>query len=209
MVKCAIVFLLAATVLTGCKTQASSPEPSTVAEAAPPQYGDPPTVATGLSVEQAYAAIPHRRTVWVEGESAVPAAEKAYLKVVFQVLDQATMVRVAGLQNYSSQHFDYSDPESDYERLITFVRNMPAPKKLETYHKDILEGLAGQQQFFKDWRSQGEHFAFAQQIGNHPGVQKASGALRSAYNELMARYPNEAQTNKDAFFDYHCALDFL
>jgi hypothetical protein len=33
--------------------------------------------------------------------------------------------------------------------------------------------------------------------------------LRAAYNELMARYPGEAQANKDAFFDYHCALDFL
>jgi hypothetical protein len=34
-----------------------------------PQYGDPPSVDVGMSVEQAYAAIPHRRTVWVERDS--------------------------------------------------------------------------------------------------------------------------------------------
>jgi hypothetical protein len=31
----------------------------------------------------------------------------------------------------------------------------------------------------------------------------------AAHNELMARYPNESATNKDAPFDYHCALDLL
>jgi hypothetical protein len=47
------------------------------------------------------------------------------------------------------------------------------------------------------------------QIGGHAGARHASDALRAAYNELMARYPNEGPTNRDAFFDYHCALDFL
>jgi hypothetical protein len=31
----------------------------------------------------------------------------------------------------------------------------------------------------------------------------------AGHNDLMPRYPNESVINKDAFFDYHCALDFL
>jgi hypothetical protein len=189
---------------------AETPGNPTAAESAPPlQQSAPPILDVGLSVEQAYAAIPHRRTVWVETDSTVPDEERAYLRVIFRVIDQAVAVRVAGQQNLSAQQFDSSDPVANYDRLIGFVRAMPVPNALATYHQRILEALAGQQQFFADWKAEREQFRFAQQVGEHAGVRNASAALRAAYNELMAKYPGESPTNKDAFFDYHCALDFL
>jgi hypothetical protein len=209
MAKGAIAFLLAAALLGGCKNSPDKSGSAAVVEAAPPAYSEPPTIDAGLTVEQAYAAIPHRRTIWADGESSVPSEEKAYLNVIFRVLDQAVAVRVASLQSFSNQRFDDSDTDAEFDRLITFVRGMPVPKALSAYHKDILDGLSGQRQFFQDWKSARGGFAYAQQIGNHPGVRSSSAALRAAYNELMARYPGEAQANKDAFFDYHCALDFL
>jgi len=186
-----------------------APGNPTGTEAGTPQYGEPPAIDVGLSVDEAYAAIPHRRTVWVESNSTVPTEEKAYLKVIFEVMDQAIAVRVAGLQSFSAQQFDKVDPVANYDQLIMFVRSMPVPKTLMTYHQKILDGLWGQQQFFADWRSARDQFRFAQQIGSHAGARHASAALRAAYNELMSKYPNESPTNKDAFFDYHCALDFL
>jgi hypothetical protein len=162
-----------------------------------------------LSAEQAYAAIPHRRTIWIEGQSAVPAEEKAYLKVMFQVLDQAVAVRVASLQRFSSERYDASDTDAQFDQLIKFVRAMPVPKALTVYHKHILDGFSGQRQFFQDWKSARERFAYAQQIAGHPGVRNSSEAIRAAYDELMSKYPRESATNKDAFFDYHCAWDFL
>jgi hypothetical protein len=208
MAKMAVVFFLAVTLLGGCK---ASPDKagSVVAEATPPVYSEPPTIDTGLSVEQAYAAIPHRRTTWMESESSVPSEEKLYLKVIFQVLDQAVAVRVASLRNYANERFDASDTDAEFDRLIAFVRGMPVPKTLSAHHKHILDGLSGQRQFFQDWKAARGGFAYAQQLANHPAVRTSSAALRAAYNELMAKYPNEAQANKDAFFDYHCALDFL
>jgi hypothetical protein len=166
-------------------------------------------VDVGLSVEQAYAAIPHRRTVWVESDSPAPSEQRAYLRVMFQVLDQAVALRVAGQQNFSSQHFDDPDIDGRFDQLITYVRAMPVPPPLASYHQDILAGLSGQRQYFADWKVQRDQFPFAQQVGNDPDVRKASAALRAAYGELMAKYPNETPANKDAFFDYHCALDFL
>ena len=162
-----------------------------------------------MGVEQAYAAIPHRRTVWTEEGSAVPAEEKGYLKAVFQILDQAVAVRVATLKDYSSNRFDGVDVDAEFDLLISYVQAMAVPGKLTTYHQDILDGLLGEKQFFSEWRRQRDKFPFAEQIANHPGVRSSSAALRRAYAELMAKYPGEGATNKEAFFDYHCALDFL
>jgi hypothetical protein len=223
MVKPAIVFLGAVLLLAGCTGRAQKPDASSAVESATPpssnppptagsspaQYNDPPTADVGLTVEQAYAAIPHRHTVWAESDSAVPSQERAYLRVMFQVLDQAVAVRVAGQENFSSQRFDDPDIDGNFDRLITFVRNMPVPQTLASYHQDILEGLSSQRQFFADWKAQRDQFQFAQQVGNDADVRKASGALRAAYGQLMSKYPNETPANKDAFFDYHCALDFL
>jgi len=86
---------------------------------------------------------------------------------------------------------------------------MPVPVALASYHRRILDALAGERQFFADWKSARDRFQFGQQPSNHPGVGRASSALRAAYGELMAKYPQESQSNKDAFFDHHCALDFL
>ena len=210
MKKCAFSFvaisIFAFASLAGCKSSSDKPD---VVQAQTLDYGNPPAFNLGLSVERAYEAIPHRRTVWNDASSSAPDREKAYLKTIFQVLDQATAVRVAGMQNYAAGHLEYSDPDSEYEQLINFARGMKPPKKLETYHSYILLGLTNQRQFFTEWKTQGNKFAYSRSPSTHPGVQRASGALRSAYSELMAQYPAEAQANKDAFFDYHCALDFL
>jgi hypothetical protein len=180
-------------------------EPSQVS----PHTNEPPGVDVGLPVEQAYAAIPHRRTVWAEGDSTAPVEEKAYLRVIFQVVDEAIAVRVAGLQNFSARRFEAIDVDGQFERLISFARSMPVPARLGAYHNDIVSALSSDQQFFAEWKSQGDRFPFAQQIAGHPGVRAADGALHAAYGELMSTYPGESQANKDAFFDYLCALDFL
>jgi len=194
---------VSALLLAGCKAQQPGVQASTLAQS------DPPVVDAGISIERAYEAIPHRRTVWSPEASSVPAAEKTYLRTMFQVLDEGVAVRVAGQQNYASGHMEYMDPVEQYGQLLTLARSMKVPPTLASYHQHILTALEGQQQYFADWRAQGDQFQFAQQIGNHPGVLKASAHLRAAYAELTAKYPNEAAANKDAFFDYHCALDFM
>jgi hypothetical protein len=118
-------------------------------------------------------------------------------------------VRVASLQNYSARRFEGLDVDGQFERLISFARSMPVPARLGAYHNQILSALLSDRQFFAEWKSQGTAFRFAQQIAAHAGVQAASAAARAAYGELMSNYPGESISKKEAFFDYHCALDFL
>lgn len=231
-VKSMLVFvtLVVMTIPAGCKKRdsASPSDPKIVSAASPlsepapilssetnpaggafPSYRLPPRADVGLSVEQAYAAIPHRRTVWTESETTVPADQRAYLTAIFGVVDEAIAVRVAGLQNFSQQRFDTADVDGQFERLIWFARNMPVPARLNSYHSQILTALAADRQFFVEWKAQGASFPFAHQLAANGSVQAASAAAHAAYNELMSKYPAESQSNKDAFFDYHCALDFL
>ena len=178
MKKTAIFMLvLAIAVLNACRKSATDSQPAMATQAAAPiEYPDPPTLNPGISVDDAYAAIPHRRTVWAEEGSTVPAPERDYLKVMFRLEDEAVAARVAGLQKYSRNQFEDSDVDSEFDQLITFARGAVPPPSL---------------------------------IDQNPAARKASGELRAAYEELMSKYPQEGQTNKDAFFDYHCALDFM
>jgi hypothetical protein len=203
------VVLLAMIVSAGCNNSAQTGASVAVVHSAPAVYQDPPSFDAGINVQQAYAAIPHRRTIWEEGASPAPAEEKAYLKAMFQVLDQAVAVRVATQQDFSNGQFEHIDADAEYDLLIKYVRGMAVPPKLADYHKHIVSALDQQQYFFRIWKMQGEKFWEKQRAENYPGVRGASKELKAAYGELMAKYPGESAANKDAFFDYHCALDFM
>lgn len=161
-----------------------------------------------MSVDEAYSAIPHRRTVWSEDQTTVPAGEREYLKAMFQVLDQTVVARSAGIQNYSRGNFASFDAEGELGQLSDYVSQVQAPPGLADYNKQVLVALAGERQFFHDWKSDPEHFNYTAQVNSHPGVNSSSAALRSAYQVLMSKYTHESQANQDAFFDYHCAADF-
>jgi hypothetical protein len=171
-------------------------------------YTDPPQADAGMSVDDAYAVIPHRRTVWSDDQTTVPAGEREYLKAMFQVLDQTVVARSAGIQNYSRGNFTSFDAEGELEQLSDYVRQAQVPPGLADYDRQVLAALAGEQQFFHDWTSDPDHFNYTTQVNSHPGVNSSSAALRAAYQVLMSRYPQESQANQDAFFDYHCAADF-
>ena len=205
-----LIVVLTLAGLSACKKSAGDSQAGSATQAAAPvQYTDPPTLDAGISVDDAYAAIPHRRTVWSQDESTVPGPERDYLKTMFTLEDEAVAVRVAGLQKYSQNDFDNSDVDHEFGQLIDFARSVAPPQSLNTYHQHIVDALVAQQQFFREWKSAGSGFAYAQRIAEEPQARKASGELKAAYQELMSKYPQEGQTNKDAFFDYHCALDFM
>jgi hypothetical protein len=170
-----------------------------------------PTFNLDLSVDDAYAAIPHRRTAMDFAASAIPAEEKRYLEVAFYLIDQSIRLRVTAYQKFSRGEAGASQLISDMDRAIDFLRNVETPASLSGYQKHLLQAFSDQRAFFEEWRAGGQQFQYGSpnKIASHPKVQSASAALREAYEVLMRKYPAEGSSNKEAFFDYHCALDFL
>jgi hypothetical protein len=202
----AITFLSFA--LTGCSTStAKSSSSSGNTPKVQPSLTTAPTFNLDLSVEAAYAAIPHRRTVMDFGTSSIPDDDKRFLEVAFHVIDQAIRLRVTAFQKFSRGN---RDPEliAEMETLIEYLRGLETPDGLSTYQSTLLKALLDQQSYFKAWQTEGQQFQYAN-VGSDPRVQSASNALRTAYGILMEKYPNETASNKEAFFDYHCALDFI
>ena len=176
-----------------------------------PSMDSVPVLDLALSVNDAYAAIPHRRTAMDFAASNAPDQDKRYLEVAFHLIDQAIRLRVTAYQKFSRT--DGGDPQliSDLDRVIDFLQNVEAPAHLTSYHQHLIQGLSDQRAFFAEWQTQGQQFQFGSpdKLGSHPKIQSASTALREAYQILMQEYPGEGAKNKDAFFDYHCALDFI
>jgi hypothetical protein len=175
-----------------------------------PSIATAPVFNLDLSVDAAYAAIPHRRTVMDFAASNMPDQDKRFLEVAFHVIDQAIRLRVTAYQKFSRGVID-SQFISDMDRLAEYLQNTEAPESLSSYQATLLKALSDQRDFFVEWKAQGQEFRFGspQTIGTHPKVQSSSAALREAYGILMETYRGEASNNQEAFFDYHCALDFL
>jgi hypothetical protein len=170
-----------------------------------------PTLNLDLSVEEAYRAIPHRRTAMDFAASNIPAQERGYLEVAFHLIDQSIRLRVTAYRKFSQGETGEAQLISDMGRIGEFLQSYEPPANLSSYHKQLVKALAEQRAFFEEWSARGEQFQYRApyRLASHPKVQSASNALREAYGILLGIYSGENDHNKQAFFDYHCALDFL
>jgi hypothetical protein len=187
------------------------PAASTGDAKAEPALADAPTFDLALSVKDAYAAIPHRRTVMDFNASDMPAQDKRYLTVAFNLIDQAIRLRVSAQQKFARGGASDTQLIADMNRIIDYLQHTSAPAGLTSYQEQLVQALCDQRDFFAAWHAQRAQFSYGSpdRLGAHPKVQSASSALRDAYEILMRKYPGEDNHNRDAFFDYHCALDFL
>jgi hypothetical protein len=211
----------AAVLLVGCElggeaTGASAPSsadgaPAVAARDEPlPNLAELPVFDLPFSVEEAYAAIPHRRTVFDFEGSSVPPIEADYLRIVFHLLDQGTRLRVAAYRDLYRRGASEARPVDRYTELISRVESLAPPLHLGPYRDAVLRALKDQRAVFEEWTRAGAGFSFRDRIAEHPKVRSASQALQQAYGLLMSRYgTSESRRNRDALFDVHCALDFL
>lgn len=187
----------------------TAPEPSSP-RAPLPEISELPVFDLPLTVAEAYAAIPHRQVVFDRGASSLPAKDADYLEVMFHLLDQGTRARVVGYRDLYHHGTSSARPVARYEELIATVGALDPPPHLGLYQEAILRALENQRAFFEEWTAAGADFGFRDRIGQHRKVRFASASLQQAYHVLMSKYgTSEPQANRDAFFDVHCALDFL
>jgi hypothetical protein len=178
-----------------------------------PRLDELPSPSTRLSVEEAYAAIPHRRTIFGFERSAISGVERSYLRLMFSSIDRAVALRVSAYQSFYHGAADREALLEGMSALANFVESrITPPKGLESYHAQVVSALEDQRAFFAEWSRRGDAFEYREgnRLARHPLIQRSSRALRGAYGVLMSRYGAREDTqNQNAFFDYHCALDFL
>ena len=77
-------------------------------------------------------------------------------------------------------------------------------KKFKKLHSAVEDAIRYEYEYLLERERAGLPFN-----SGHPKVRAASRYAHAAYDELLTLYPTENASNKQAFFDYLCALDFL
>ena len=161
-----------------------------------------------LSVEEAYAAIPHRRTAFHPKAPGIPDANARYLQQVFALMDQGVRARVSGLGDCWQRCQDGELAAAQLASVAAAVGALEAPPELIDHRSGVVQALESQGAFFLARAASGEPMKAAG-LPSYPEVTAASRHLRQAWQLLKTLHPEADRDTQDAFFDYHCALDFI
>lgn len=155
----------------------------------------------------------HRFTPYLKDQSPLSIPESQYLENLFQLTELAMINRLdaanafgRGQNARALNDFNYK-----YRRLVDAFQGLTPPKKLEKAQNLILEAMHDQAKFINDWgnSTKAEHENYRRTFHKDNNVQSAHKKLLSAYHILMKTYPKETANNKQAFFDFLCAMDFI
>jgi hypothetical protein len=165
--------------------------------------------AHAMTVEEAYAAIPHKRTVFDGNASKLPAAQIDSLKRLFASSDQGVVLRVEGLRALrGAEAPQLRKAINDYRALASAVASLNVSAEIKPAQDLIAQAIADHQRFFEMKLRDSDTLA-KRDAALTTEIHQASQKLHRAYDVLMKAFPNEAANNKTAFYDYLCALDFL
>ncbi len=156
------------------------------------------------SVEEAYRAIPHQRTVFdplAAEKAGMRADESKALDRLFALVDQAIVAKVDSQRRIQAG----TEASPAYGQIRKAVREVKIPAKLENFRKLVEAVVDEHARYFEELRTQGTQKA----AGLHPLIQSSSQKLHQAYGDLLNLFPEQQGRNRQAFFDYLCALDFI
>jgi len=154
------------------------------------------TSGLSLSVEEAYRLIPHQRTVFQPASAHMPASERAYLVAFFNAIDQAIVAKVSARRGTAVAEA--------YAPVWRAWEELNPPTSLKATQDKVKAAIIDQQAFLLQIEKKQSSWNMS-----HSKVRSSSANLQRAYSDLMRLYPRENATNKQAFFDYLCALDFI
>ncbi len=164
-----------------------------------------------LSVEEAYALIPHKQTRYDHRTSPIDKNQKTYFHQLFSLTDFAVIVRVELLQKmYHQKPYNIQEYERIYESILSKIDRLEPASHLKGAQILVKHAIEDQRKFFMKWhhaeKSAKQDY---KRYSSHPLVARSSSNLKVAYGIYMQSYPQESSSNKQAFFDHLCALDFI
>jgi len=174
------------------------------------------SLSWGMTIDEAYQAIPHKRTPYSTQESALSLPEREFLSRFFTLSDQALVERVATLAAFrAGDRRRFITYEANVSRILAELSALQEPTSARGFVTMLSEAIQQQRLFFQKWETalaEQRPFSFPTGTtinGVDPNVSKASADLRRLYADLMARYGAEHAQNREAFYQHLCALDFL
>ena len=173
--------------------------------------------ADGMSINDAYRAIPHRQTTYQVSSSSISPKDAGLLDRLFGIVDRAVVARVETL-GWLTSGGRQGLPLAHYQRtsdgLLRELRTLNPPERIVPAVNLIATALQEQGSYLGEWNQatdKGQPFPYVLHKGGnlHPLVRSSSSKLIQAYTHLMQSYPKESSHNRQAFFDHLCALDFI
>ncbi len=159
------------------------------------------TSSYAMEIDQAYRLIPHERTVFQLHQSTIPATEAQQVAKLLSLAEKAMVERVDAMVNGAGK----TGYLSRIDGVLWQIDQLRVPKRVQGARDHIHEAVQQHRAFFELQNVTGNQVeANRQQL-----VRSSHRHLISAYQQLMQTYPEETKHNKQAFFDYLCALDFI
>ena len=161
-------------------------------------------VAQALTVEEAYRLIPHQRTIFETHSSKLSPDTASTLIEVFQYVDQIIVLKETILTNRFAGNADLV--KKQYSQISDQIAARLSATELASFRDSLLGGIRDQAEYLGLAKSG----SISLDIDNrHLKVRASSAQLVQAYNILMQKFPHEVPHNKQAFYDYLCALDMI
>jgi hypothetical protein len=156
---------------------------------------------SALEIDKAYRLIPHKQTAFKLQQSKIPRAEAQSLALLLSLAEQAMVERVDALVNGPEK----SGYLSQIDDISWQLGHLQIPARIDPAREHILAAVQQHRAYFELYNANGDKSESARK----QLIQSSHRHLISAYNLLMQAYPQETKHNKQAFFDYLCALDFI
>jgi hypothetical protein len=192
------------------QTTLNTPAPNTLPEpsATPAPVATPRNLPT-ISIVEAYAAIPHKRTVFNAKESPLAITNTFALTHLFEAVERAIVLKIMADKALGSKNAEaMTQTLEQYSSVIKSLLSLDSPNEIKPAQTLIISAIEKHQAHF----TQKQTAAIAgktHDLSTSPEITSASADLQRAYSALIKSFPQETVNNKTAFYDYLCALDFL
>ncbi len=166
-----------------------------------------------ISVDDAYRAIPHKRTQFSVSTAKIPTAVAKDLENYFNLVDRAIVIKVSATQKIAAS----KSPSQELDLYATLLGELALLQK--KLNKDFVklthQAISEHREFFKSWIRDLEESRkpaatrILKDRLSHPLIRASSQKLIQSYQQLLTLYPDQPAKTKEAFFDHLCALDFI
>ncbi len=164
--------------------------------------------ARAMTVDEAYAAIPHRRTVFDAKATKASQPQVESLQRIFALAEQGTVLRVEAMRSGAGGPA-VKGLLARYDALLAAAQSQPVLPEVKPAQELVMQAIRHHRRFLEARAAQGSGSMAHAEISRAPEVLEGHGKLLKAYDVLMRSFPQEPAVNKNSFYDYLCALDYL